>query len=191
MLPIHFTNWPVYSLDASALIFCDIWYPADVLPVVWRFLHRMAAERRILVAEDVAKECDSAEDLNKLMQAHPDIVIEFGEFQDHFAQLMREAKGHNLMLVDPRSTKNAGDPHVIALALFLEQRDLRDMPKVQRASARCLVVSHEAPRNPAAALARIPDVAAHYRLQHISLVDMLRAEGLQAEVARDSEGLLR
>ena len=121
----------------------------------------------------------------------PRHVIEFGEFQDHFAQLMREAKGHNLMLVDPRSTKNAGDPHVIALALFLEQRDLRDMPKVQRASARCLVVSHEAPRNPAAALARIPDVAAHYRLQHISLVDMLRAEGLQAEVARDSEGLLR
>jgi hypothetical protein len=77
-------------------------------------------------------------------------------------------------LVNTGSTKNQGDPFVVALALMIEGRNVGDLST--GSTRTCHVLSYEVRRRPSAPLAKIADVCDHYGLQCLRWLDLLAME---------------
>lgn len=109
------------------------------------------------------------------------MVVGFGAYQAHFAALMDEATALDLLLINPADpTTNAGDPHLVALALLLDRSESSALRSQAGDDAKCIVVTEEKRRNPGARLARIPDVCDHYGLTCVTWLELLIREGFRA-----------
>jgi|LSQX01.3.fsa_nt_gb hypothetical protein len=115
-LELTLGDGPLYSLDTSALIDVKDLYPIEVFPSMWQFIGRLAEAKRVFVAEAVKDECYDDE-IIEILKTYPNMIIDFGLLQAHFAALMAEAEKNQLLLVNPSAVRNAADPHVIAVAL--------------------------------------------------------------------------
>ncbi len=177
---LPFGAYPVYSVDTSALIDFRLRYPEVIFPTMWEFIRGLASDSRLMIAEAVDEECHDAE-LRDLINECPGMVVSFGAYQAHFARLMAEADKLDLLLIDPADpTTNAGDPHVVALALMLGRREPTDLGTQVDPEVQCIVVTHERRRHPGAKLAKIPDVCEHYALAHLDWLELLAQESFTA-----------
>jgi hypothetical protein len=173
---LGFGPHPLYSLDANALIDAIRSYRPAVFPSMRELVDRMVRESRLLMCEEAADECKDSE-VRGFIQGHPGLVVSFEHIYEYLARLQVEAPLHHIELVDPSKTTSEADPFVVALALRLEQRDLRDLRRRTDPQAKCVVVTHERPKGPGAKWAKIPNVCAFYGLDCADWQSFLMAEG--------------
>lgn len=150
-----------YCLDTSALI--EPWvrtYPPDVFSPVWDKLAELAEAHVIAAPIDVRLELERQSDgLFAWVDALPEFFIEPDR-----AQIERVTAIVNAYpdLVKPNSPKSQADPFVIAAA------ELAGVP----------VVTYENMARKDCA-PKIPNVCADRKIQVVTLLDVLRAEGLR------------
>jgi len=165
---------PIYSVDASALIEMKDTYPYRRFRPMWDFLGGLGDGGRMLVTQPVRDECYDAI-FKEWFNTHPGMVVPFSqELNAYVLALQDELDRNGLPLVDPGSTKNQGDPFVIALALMVEGRDVNELRT--RSARTCHVVSYERRRKPGARLAKVTDVCDHYGLQCLRWLGVLEVE---------------
>jgi len=166
----------IYSVDASALIQMKEDYPPTVLGFrsMWGFVGALGDHGRVQVVEAAHGQCKD-QVLQDWFREHPGIVQPFStELNAYINALNRELTAVDLRLVDPNSTKNTGDPDVIALALMLEGRPLENLNGDRKGES--IVVCYEAARREKG-LAKIPLVCRHYGLDCTKWPAMLEREG--------------
>jgi len=165
---------PVYSVDASALIEMKEVYPGAVFQSMWEFIGKLGDQGRLVVAEQAKSECHDAV-FAPWFAAHSEMVYSFStELGEYVKALHAEIIPAGLPLIDAASTKNQGDPFVVALSLLLEGRDLTNLQT--GASSTCRVVTYERNRNPGARLAKIRDVCDYYGIDCLKWPDVFQLE---------------
>jgi hypothetical protein len=150
-----------YSLDTSALI--EPWvrlYPPDVFAPVWAALETLIESGVVSASVEVKRELARQSDaLYDWARARDGFFVEVDEPQ---ARKVKEIVNAYPGLVKPNSTKSQADPFVIALA--------------EVGGGDVKVVAYEG-RAKANAAPKIPNVCAARKIQVVTLVDVLRAEG--------------
>lgn len=154
------TPTPRYAIDTCSLIALRRVYPKDVFPGVWAKVSELAENGVLVSVEDVYEE----------LRAFDDVVLEWSkEHSDIFVSLDEEIQltateilETHTNLLDLKKGKSSADPFLIAFAIVHS----------------CIIVSEEKPSG-GPERSRIPDVCRDYRVSCITLLDMLRAEGLR------------
>lgn len=149
-----------YVLDTSAFATLRRVYPADVFPAVWALLDRLADEHAVVAPELVFAELAIIDDdASKWAKSHKGVFVP----TDRDIQLeVRNIVGAHPSLVDLKKKKSGADPFVIALG------SMRKVP----------VVSEEKPSGGPQKM-KIPDVCRAIKLECITVLEMLRREGLK------------
>ena len=151
----------VYSLDTSALIAAfHERYPIQNFDSLWRRIEELIRNGRMkmsqVVFEEAMRDTEIKQwcDQNQLKQ----------DFQVAIDEAVQERVNEVLSrfprLVDNRTGKSGADPWVIALALTFEN---------------CVVVTEENPTD-SQDRPKIPDACAHFNLQCIKIVDLIKNE---------------
>ncbi len=173
---LHSNTCPVYSVDASTLIVLNRYYPADVFPGMWDILGGLCVDSRLLVCEEAADECKDDRSRDFIKQ-HGNIVVPFGEYQNHLQQVQIDAHEENLHLVDPDDPNNPADPFVVALGLRLDDRHPQDLRSPIHDDTRGAVVTEERLKGIGCKRPNIPNVCEFYGLECIKWLELLRREG--------------
>ncbi len=170
-------NAPIYSLDASAVIWMKEQYRFEVayFQTLWERIGDLGEQGRVRIAEEAKNECHD-QVLQDWFDRYPSMVEPFSpEFNTYVNALNAELANVGLPLVDPQSTDSLADPFVVALALKLEQRPIGNLG--DPGTHQCHVVSYEAPRRRTGGFARIPLVCQHYGLSCLHWTDLFQLEG--------------
>ena len=159
---------PGYVIDTSALV--DLWrrrYPKDVFPTLWENLEKMISKGELVAPQEVLGE----------LKRHDDELYRWAQKQKCFKTLDEEQiactqdiVAKHPTLVDPNKTTPEADPFVISLAWTKGWK----------------VITQETPagRGPRE---QIPDVAAAYKVNCLSLLDFFRENpGITETPTKDS-----
>ena len=134
-------------------------YPRDVFPTAWVTLTDLAKQGLMISVEDVLEELSLFDDeILQWAKEQGHIFLPLSEnIQARAVQILTSHAG----LLDLRKNKSSADPFVIATAL----------------EHSCTVVTEEKPSN-SPIRHKIPDVCDAYGVDCITILDMLRREGL-------------
>lgn len=167
----------LYIIDSSSLIEIQRRYPVDIFPSVWKHLHDLAKEGRLIAPVEVKKELlEGYDSLRGWIHSHEEIFLEFDE--DLILRTQR-ILGRFPRMADSESEKlyNA-DPFIIALALQMRENPQRALvPHVitvvtdEKGKLEINPTLHE--KN----LKKIPDVCEKLRIGCTDLFGMFRKEG--------------
>ena len=151
----------IYSLDTSALIAAfHERYPIENFPSLWDKIEEMIKNGRLKMSQIVFDEAMRDTDIKQWCdeyQLKPDFQAAIDEsVQEQVSEVLSEFP----RLVDNRTGKSGADPWVIALALTNENY---------------IVVTEENPTN-SENRPKIPDACAHFNLQCIKVVDLIKRE---------------
>ncbi len=160
-------NAAKYVIDTCSLIKLSEDYPPDVFPIVWDAMDQLAASGIIVSSIEVLEELRNTEDRNDKVLAwaerHETIFLPLDGFvQQKALEVLSVCEN----LVDLNKKKSSADAFVIGTAMMYA----------------CAVVTDERPTKNAANSGhkvRIPDVCKHYKVRCITLIEMLRAEGVK------------
>lgn len=149
---------PVYCLDTSSVL--EAWrrhYPPDVFVGFWRDLQCLLDEGSAISPDEVRQELTQKDDEIALWaEQQRNCFVPFDEeLQGHLVSILAE---HELLMKSTKQ-KNAADPFVLALALH---RNL-------------IVVTEEVEGGENKP--RIPDVCDSLKLEHISILGLMKKEG--------------
>ncbi|RKU21439.1 DUF4411 domain-containing protein [Candidatus Poribacteria bacterium] len=151
----------IYSLDTSALIAAfHERYPIENFPSLWRKIEELIKNDRLKMSQIVFDEAMRDTDIKQWCdeyQLKPDFQVPIDELvQEKVSEVLSEFP----RLVDNRTGKSGADPWVIALAMMTQN---------------CIVVTEENPTN-SENRPKIPDACAHFNLQCIKVVDLIKKE---------------
>lgn len=158
---------PKYVIDTSSLVQLRRNYPLDLFPVVWKAMDRLADDGVLISSVEVLDELAASEvkgdDVLKWAYLHENIFMPLDGFvQQKVIEILESFE----TLIDIKKKKSSADPFVIATAILQS----------------CTVVTEEQPTKNSATngqKVKIPDVCKRYQIQHYSLLDMLRNEGIK------------
>lgn len=158
-LPNH--DQIIYSLDTSALIAAfHERYPIDNFPSLWYKIEELIKNGRLKMSQIVFDEAMRDTDIKQWCDKYQ-LKPDFQEVIDESVQgKVSEVLSEFPRLVDDRTGKSGADPWVIALALTIEN---------------CVVVTEENPTH-SRNRPKIPDACAHFNLQCIKVVDLIKRE---------------
>jgi len=158
-LPNH--DQIIYSLDTSALIAAfHERYPIDNFPSLWYKIEELIKNGRLKMSQIVFDEAMRDTDIKQWCDKYQ-LKPDFQEVIDESVQgKVSEVLSEFPRLVDDRTGKSGADPWVIALALTIEN---------------CVVVTEENPTH-SGNRPKIPDACAHFNLQCIKVVDLIKRE---------------
>lgn len=163
-------SYSCYSVDASVMIEFKNIFPEDLFQSIWNEVTRLTTQGRWKIFETVAGELQDTQ-LKRWLIDNPQSVVKFdGRFNTYLSKFMAECQQNGMMLINPSNTRNNGDPFVIALALYLEGRDIRNL-KVRTGDTVCCVLTNELPRDHKV---NIPYVCVHYNLPYLNMFDLMR-----------------
>lgn len=153
---------PRYTVDTCSFTAMRRVYPEDVFPGAWRKLSDLADAGVMIAIDEVFEE----------LKAQDDEVLEWanqhaGIFVPLDADIQTEASkilSAHTKLVDLRKRKSGADPFVIASAVV----------------KRCTVVTEEKPSGGPGKI-KIPDVCKAMKIECITVLTMLRREGMRLE----------
>ena len=151
----------IYSLDTSALIAAfHERYPIENFPSLWRKIEELIRNGRLKMSQIVLEEAMRDTEIKKWCDENhlkPDFQVPIDELvQEKVSEVLSEFP----RLVDNRTGKSGADPWVIALALTIEN---------------CIVLTEENPTD-SKNRPKIPDACAHFNLQCIKVVDLIKRE---------------
>lgn len=116
----------LYIIDSSSLIEIQRHYPIDIFPSVWKHLHDLAKDGRLVAPFEVRKEIlEGYDSLKSWIHNHEEIFLEFDA--DLILRTQRILSRFPRM-ADYESEKlyNA-DPFIIALALQMQENPQRSL----------------------------------------------------------------
>jgi hypothetical protein len=147
--------------------------PRDIARPVWDELERLVLAERWKLYERVAQEVHD-DKVARWFQRNPGAIVPFSaRLNEYLNRFMLELEEDGLMMVDPTSPRDDGDPFVVVLALMLEDRSLLDLRQPAGTST-CCVISEERRRG---RRTKIPFVCDHYSLACMTLLDFMRHHG--------------
>jgi hypothetical protein len=154
------TLTPRYTIDTCSLTALRRVYPEDVFPGVWTKVSELADNGDLISVEDVYEE----------LSVFDDVVLDWAKEHSYiFAPLDAEIQlkaaeilENHSNLLDLKKRKSSADPFLVALAIVRS----------------CIVVTEEMPSG-GPDKSKIPDVCRNYGVPCVTLLDMLRAEGLR------------
>lgn len=148
-----------YSIDTSALI--NLWrLPKDIFKSLWSDFEGFCDNHTVVSSDQVVEELGFREG-DELCEWCKNKGNFLYELDDELQQALTNVN-ERCDLVDHEKHKSEGDPFVVALAY----------------SKNLCVVSDEKPRKATTARMKIPDACDEMGLEHLSLYDFMRAEGL-------------
>lgn len=152
-------NGMKYIIDTCSFTALQRVYPVDVFPGAWLLMEKLVNESIVGSIEDVYEELKAQDDdLAKWAKVHKAMFLPLDEAIQIHALKVLSTHGN---LVDLKKRKSGADPFVVAAALatsssvVTEERPSGGPPKV-----------------------KIPDVCKAYHIRCITLLTLLRAEGL-------------
>jgi hypothetical protein len=167
----------LYIIDSSSLIEIQRRYPHDIFPSVWKHLHDLAMEGRLVAPIEVKKELlEGYDSLKGWIHNHEEI---FREFDQDLIIKTQKILGRFPRMADSESEKlyNA-DPFIIALALQMQENPQRPL-----ISYVITVVTDEKgklasnPKLHEHNMKKIPDVCEKYGIACSDHFGMFRKEG--------------
>ena len=151
----------IYSLDTSALIAAfHERYPIENFPSFWRKIEDLIKNGQLKMSQIVFDEAMRDTEIKQWCdesQLKPDFQ---GSIDESVQEQVSEVLSKFPRLVDNRTGKSGADPWVIALALTIEN---------------CVVVTEENPTH-SENRPKIPDACAHFNLQCLKVVDLIKKE---------------
>ena len=149
-----------YVIDTCSFTAIQRVYPTDVFPGVWDLMDKLAENGIIGSVEDIMEELKSQDDfLHKWAKKHKGIFLPLdGQIQTHATAIL----GTHENLIDLKKRKSGADPFIIAAAIVTSST----------------VVTEEKPSGGPHKV-KIPDVCKAYKVPCITVLDLLRAEGLK------------
>lgn len=167
----------LYIIDTSSLIEIQRRYPQDIFPSIWKHLHDLALEGRLIAPVEVRKELlEGYDTLKGWVHAHERI---FREFDGELIRITQEVLARFPRMADPESEKlyNA-DPFIIALALQLSKSRQQELIAhaifvVTDEKGKLALNSKLHEKN----MKKIPDVGSVFGISCIDLMGMFREEG--------------
>ena len=156
-----------YVIDTCSLVELRRTYPLDVFPNVWEAIGHLADAGVLISSSEVFDELEASEvegdDVLMWACNHENMFAPLDGFIQQKAVAILEIFEN---LIDLKKKKSSADPFVIATAMMNS----------------CVVVSEETATNNSAESGlkvKIPDVCKYYNMPCISLLEMLRAEGIK------------
>ena len=149
-----------YIIDTCSLTTLQRVYPVDVFPGAWALMDKLADAGVVGSIEEVFEELKSQDDgLSKWAKQHKTMFLPLDEnIQIHASKILST----HTNLIDLKKRKSGADPFVIAAAITTSSA----------------VVTEEKPSGGPQKV-KIPDVCKAYGIQCVTLLAMLRAEGLK------------
>ena len=157
------TNSDGYVIDTCSLIKLREDYPEDVFPSVWSFVSDLVDSRVLESIELVYDELNNQDDEVKAWaDEHKEMFLPLNtEIQEEAVAILEEFP---VKFVDLKKRKSGADPFIVAAAGVLDVVVVTEEKKTGNRSGEGKV--------------KIPDVCAHYDIECIPLVELLRREGL-------------
>jgi len=154
------TNSLRYIVDTCSFTALQRVYPTDVFPGVWDLMDKLASEGIIGSVEDVMEELKSQDDsIYKWANLHKEIFLPLdGEIQVQASKILKTHEN----LIDLKKRKSGADPFIVATAVVMSGT----------------VVTEEKPSGGPQKV-KIPDVCKAYKIPCITILELLRGEGLK------------
>ncbi len=154
------TNSPKYVVDTCSFTALQRVYPTDVFPGVWDLMDKLASDGILGSVEDVMEELKTQDDfLYKWAKQHKEIFLPLdGEIQTQASKILSTHDN----LIDLKKRKSGADPFIIAAAVVISGA----------------VVTEEKPSGGPHKV-KIPDVCKAYKIPCITILQLLRGEGLK------------
>jgi len=172
------TIYDFYSVDASVMIDLKDMLPSDLFKSAWDEISRLVTSNRWKIFETVADELHD-EQLKDWLKINYSAIVKFNpDINKYISKLMAECQSNNMMIVNPHNTRNSGDPFVIMLALYFEERDLKDL-RIKTGSKTCCVLTSEKPREHKI---NIPALCNYYNIPYMDLFDLMRYHQWQISI---------
>lgn len=150
---------PKYMIDTCSITAMRRIYPKDVFPGVWDKISGLAESGVLISSDQVLEE----------LRTQDDVVLEWAEKHDEIFLPLDEAVQKKAMeilehhdMIDLKRRKSGADPFVVATAIVNS----------------CSVVTEEKASGDGGK-PKIPNVCKAYKVECISLLDMLKREGLK------------
>lgn len=157
------TQTPRYAIDTCSLTTLRRVYPKDVFPGVWAKISELADNGVLISVEDVYEELKVFDDdVLEWAKEHSNVFVPLDEEIQLTATDILETHTN---LLDIKKRKSSADPFLVALAI----------------NHSCVVVTEERPSG-GPDKSKIPDVCRDYGVSCITLLDMLRSEGLRLDI---------
>lgn len=159
----------LHCVDTSSFI--DLHnYPRDLFGSLWEFLEKMVSTGRLIAPREVLRELEKGDDdiykwAKTQNSAFVDLSPELGSILAEIVAAIPGLTAHMSLRTGPYA-----DPILVALALF----------NIRNGKTDCVVVTQE--RATSTASLKIPNICARYRIKSMSLLDMVRGEGLKFEL---------
>ncbi len=148
-----------YSIDTCSFTHLQRVYPQDTFPSVWQKFDELMSKGMVCSVEEVYLEIIAQTDsLSDWVSKNKDIFLPL----DEEIQLnTKKILSTHSNLLDIKKNKSGADPFIIAVAM----------------AYKCSVVTEEKPSG-GPDRSKIPDVCKYYGIECITILDMLRREGL-------------
>ena len=161
----------LHCIDTSSLIELKR-YPRDLFGPLWAFLEELIAVGRLMAPNEVLRELEKGDDeiyewASTQRKAFVDLTPELGTVLSEILKDIPDLAKSVAMKAGPYA-----DPLLVALALL----------HIRSGAAKCGVVTQE--RTGGTGSIRIPNLCSRYGITSVSLLDMVRLEGLQFELKR-------
>jgi hypothetical protein len=156
-----------YCIDTSSLIRCARDRPFDIDETVWKRLHHLVEEERLICPREVIIEIEVGDDVlarwikknaKRIIRESEELLVSAREVQAAFPNWIDKEKEHE-----------EADPFLIALALVRNKILSESLIKGE-----CFIVTEEStdPNK-----LRIPRIARYFGLKCMNLHDFFRSEG--------------
>jgi hypothetical protein len=154
-------NQLIYSLDTSSLIAAfHEWYPIENFPALWREIEELIKNNRLKMEETVFEEAMRDEQIKEWCDQRKLKSYLQSVSDESVRELVNEIQSKFPGLVDEQRGKSKADPWVIALAMV---------------TSNCIVVTQES-YSPSERKPKIPNVCAHFGVECIEVVDLIKRE---------------
>jgi hypothetical protein len=149
-----------YIVDTCSLTTLQRVYPMDVFPGAWALMDKLIDEGVIGSVDEVLEELKAQDDgLCRWAKEHKQIFLSLDESIQLQASAILTTHPN---LIDLKKRKSGADPFVIAAAIV---------------NSAAVVTEEKPSRGPQAV--KIPDVCKAYKVPCMTLLDLLRSEGLK------------
>ncbi len=165
-----------YSIDSSALLTVNRYYPAKIFPDLWKHLEELFKQNRIfsheMVYDEIVPKTGAKDDMAKLLARHKS---SFFPITNRQGQLALQILSNFPRLIDAQAKKDQADPWVIALVL-----ERMEAEGLFGNDSEFVVVSAESEKSPT----KIPAVCKHFNVRHLNLFQFFEDNGWQFSVTR-------
>ncbi|MEO6166649.1 MAG: DUF4411 family protein [Chitinophagales bacterium] len=159
----------IYCPDSSALITLNRYYPARLIPDLWKHLEDLFKKKRMfshsIVYDEIIPSTGATDEIGKLIGRYKSSFFPITNKQ---GQVALQILANFPKLIDPRSKREEADPWIIALVIErMEEENLfgKDSDYV--------IISAESEKSNT----KIPAVCKYFKVRHMNLFEFFDDNG--------------